>query len=87
MELMMGTMPLAWAWLHMATMLSTTRSVESHQHLRGGLATDASATEVVAAEKIRVEICPVVSYRVAHKDHFWVVAASNNAFVVGFIAI
>lgn len=61
--------------------------VESHQHLRGGLATDASATEIVATEEIRVEIGPVVSYRVAHKDHFWVVAASNNAFIVGFIAI
>ena len=61
--------------------------IESHQHLRGGLSADTSTTEVVAAEKIRVEIGPVVGDGVAHKDYFWEVAAGNNAFVVGFIAI
>ena len=61
--------------------------IESHQHLRGGLATDASATEVVTAEKIRVEKGPVVGDGVAHKDHFWIVAAGNDAFVVGSITV
>ncbi len=61
--------------------------IEPHQHLRGGLSADASTTEVVATEEIRMVIGPVISDGVAYKDHFWVVIACNNALIVGLIAV
>jgi len=62
-------------------------SREPHQHLCRGLSADAPTAEIVAAEEVRVEIGPVVGDGVAHKDHLGVVAAFNDAFVVGLITV
>ena len=61
--------------------------LKPHQHLRRGLATDASTAIVVAAEEIGMEISPVVGDGVAHKDHIGIIPTGDNTLIVGLIAI